>query len=368
MNESGMKNEDLNILFTFFVPSGGVETLNRQRYYALNPKGVKCHFLYTQSGTGLQNKINAPIYIESNDSRIQSIIGNGNFDAIVVGSDLLMLQKIRNWGYKGPLIYEVQGLGFNKEYAENFLKKHAIPFLNPYCDAILYPQTPHLMKAFETFFPLKKKFCFNNCFDMTQFHYMNLPKYNNPVVGWVGRLEDNKNWRDFLRIGAQLIAKFPNIELWLFEDNTLATPESRREFEMEINRLNLTGKLTVFANQPHSKMAEHFSRIGDSGGFLCSTSKVEGFGYAVLEAMVCKCPVLSTDSDGVRNFVIHNYTGKFFELGNIKQAIEQADSLITNSKMRESIINNAYLHVQTHFSPEKYAINFMSMIDRLRES
>ncbi|MCM3774137.1 glycosyltransferase [Priestia aryabhattai] len=355
----------MNVLFTFFVPSGGVETLNRQRFYALNKNGVNCHFLYTQPGTGLQNKIDTSIFVANKDDEIKGVILKGNYDAIVVGSDLLLLQKIRNFGYQGSLIYEIQGLGFNKEYAENFLKNHAYSIINHYCDGILYPQTPHLIQAFENYFPSKKKFCFHNCFNTKEFKYQVYPKKNEPIIGWVGRLEENKNWRDFLSIGAALIHENPSIELWMFEDNTLSTAEERLAFEKKVEELGLKSNLTIYANQPHSKMAEYFSIIGDSGGFLCSTSKVEGFGYAVLEAMVCKCPVLSSDSDGVRSFIKHNVTGKFFKLENIDQAVQEGKELILNISLRENIREKALEHIEMNFSPDQYAANFTNMIYEL---
>ncbi|KAA6447750.1 glycosyltransferase [Bacillus swezeyi] len=360
------KKHRLNILFTFFVPSGGVETLNRQRFYALKQYGVNCDFLYLQEGTGLQNKVNTSIFITNYVDEIQELISKGNYDAIVVGSDLLLLKTIREFGYQGLLIYEVQGLGNSKEYVDEFLEIHAYSIVTECGDAILYPQTPHLQQAFEKYFPDKIKFCFHNCFNTNEFHYQALPKKNEPIIGWVGRLEENKNWKDFLAIGAKLVQENRSIQLWMFEDNTLAEESERAAFEETINDLNLKPHLTVYANEPHRKMAEYFSIIGDSGGFLCSTSIVEGFGYAVLEAMVCRCPVLATDSDGVRSFIKHNVTGKFFEIGDINQAVQEGKELIINAALREEIRQNAVQHIETHFAPDKYAENFLNMIHHLK--
>ncbi len=362
-----MSSQKLNVLFTFYIPSGGVETLNRQRLYALSQAGITCHFLYSQSGTGLQNKTDAALYVTNTDLGIKEILQKGSYDAIVVGSDLSMLQRLRTLGYEGILIFESQGIGHDKDYAEKFVKAHALPIINPYCDAILYPKTPHLIKAFETYFPAKKKYSFHNCFNSRDFHYRQLPKKPNPIIGWVGRLEENKNWRDFLMIGAKLIRKNPSIRLWMFEDSTLAPPDQRKAFETVIKQLNLQSHLTVFANLPHDRMADHYSMIGDSGGFLCSTSKVEGFGYAVLEAMICRCPVLSTDSDGVRHFIIHNITGKFFTLGNIQHAVKEGHDLIANTSLREAIRQRASQHIQQNFSPGEYAAHFLNMITELKQ-
>lgn len=163
-------------------------------------------------------------------------------------------------------------------------------------------------------------------------------------------------------IGAGLIKENPSIQLWMFEDNTLGEKSERIAFQKKVEELDLNDNLIIYANQPHSKMADYFSMIGDSGGFLCSTSKIESFGYAVLEALVCRCPVLSTDSDGVRNFIKHNETGKFYTVGNINEAIQEAKELMSNMLLRETIRNNGVTHIETNFSPGKYAEDFLSMI------
>ncbi|MBM7603171.1 glycosyltransferase involved in cell wall biosynthesis [Metabacillus crassostreae] len=366
-NESQERTNDRkNILFTYYIPSGGVETLNRQRFFALSSHGVNCHFLYSKEGVGLQNKMETATFITNDDDEIKDIINNGNYDAIVVCSDLNLLKKICNFGYKGKLIYEIQGLGINIKFANHFLKNNA-DIINDYCDALLFPETPHLFKSLQKNFPFKKRYCFHNCFNTAEFKYHLYPKEDNPIIGWVGRLEQNKNWRDFLTIGAQLIQNNSSIKLWMFEDSTLAEKNERDAFEKMVDDLNIRQNLTIYANQPHRKMAEFFSIIGDSGGLLCSTSKVEGFGYAVLEAMVCRCPVLSTDSDGVRSFIEHNLTGKFFEIGNIPQGVEEATELMENIKLRETIRQNGFRHIEVNFSPEKYAENFLNMISDIGE-
>jgi glycosyltransferase involved in cell wall biosynthesis len=109
-------------------------------------------------------------------------------------------------------------------------------------------------------------------------------------------------------------------------------------------------------------MADYFSMIGDSGGFFLSTSKVEGFGYAVIEAMSCRCPVLSSDSDGVKAFINHDITGKFYLNGNIGSAIKQAIELTDNQKLRDTIINNALNHLSL-FNLEAYALEFEKILN-----
>ncbi|WP_243292922.1 glycosyltransferase [Bacillus sp. FJAT-47783] len=357
----------MNILFTFTVPSGGVETLNRQRYDALSRKGINCHFLYRHKGAGLQNKVNAPIFISNDETEIKSIIMNGDYAVIIVGYDLLLMKQIREFGYKGIIIYDNQGIGKRKEYIDTYIKQQARSFINQYCDAILCPNTPHLVQAFKKYFPHKKTFYFHNCLNTDKFTYQKHPKRESPIIGWVGRLEENKNWRDFLELGSRLIQENPSIQLWMFEDHSLSYPSQRTAFEQKVKELKILPHLTVYKNQPHHKMADYYSIIGDSGGFLCSTSKVEGFGYAVLEAMVCRCPVLSTDSDGVKSFIIHNVTGKFFEFGNIGQAAQEAKELMNNIPLRDKIREAGVKYIESNFSLETYAMHFIGMLKQLQK-
>lgn len=353
----------MKILFAYYIPSGGVETLARQRSAALKPFGVEFDYLYFQFSTGIQNIKDEKVFVTNEESGFKKIIQEGNYDAIVVCSDHPFVEKARNYGYTGKIIYEVQGLG--SYYAANHWLRIAKPIIDPHADAILFPQTPHLISLIQKYYPNKKHFCFHNCLDTNLFRYRTHPKHPNPIIGWVGRIEDNKNWSELLEIASKLKKNKPNLEVWLFEDKSLSQPDERAKFESKLNILGLQSKIKFFDNVPHHQMADYYSIIGDSGGLLCSTSKVEGFGYAVLEAMSCNCPILSSDSDGVKSFITHNVTGKLYPLGNIDVAVKEGNEILFDTNLREKLIRNGASHVYTQFSPSTYAKNFLSMLKEL---
>jgi glycosyltransferase involved in cell wall biosynthesis len=350
----------MRILFVFFVPSGGVETLNRQRGVALKQRGIQSDFLYFSKRRKLINHEHSNIFITNSDSEIKKILQKGRYAAIVITSDYAAMERFRKLGFKGKIILEIQGFG-PQAVARQQLQL-AIPFVQNYCDALLYPKTPHIGSIFREFFKTTPIFEFNNCFDHKAFTYQKLPKQQKPIVAWIGRLEDNKNWREFLHIGHQLTKKNQAIDLYMFEDPSLSTPKERNEFIQLKSRLNLDKHVHVLQNVPNNQMPAYFSRIGDSGGFLCSTSKVEGAPYSLLEAMSCRCPVLTTDSDGVRSSILHNQSGKYYQIGNIQHAVQQAEELMTNTKLRQYIIENALLHLESQFSHKQYSIHFTNML------
>jgi glycosyltransferase involved in cell wall biosynthesis len=353
----------LKLLFVFYVPSGGVETLNRERAAALKPAGIQSDYLYYSKRRELINHENANVYITNQDEEIRKILQKGRYDAIIVTSDYSGMERFRRLGYKGKIILEIQGFG-PKNVARAELQK-AIPYVTQHCDGLLYPKTPHIGRIFNEFFPTKPTFAFNNCFNHLAFSYKPLPRINKPIVAWIGRLEDNKNWKEFLHIGHELVKRNSAIELYMFEDPSLSTPKERNDF-MQLKRLlNLDGHLSLLQNVPHQQMQNYFSKIGDSGGFLCSTSKVEGAPYSLLEAMSCRCPVLTTDSDGVRSSILQNQSGKYYQIGNIPDAVTQAEELMNNKKLRDYIIENALSHLKTQFSHDQYCRNFTAMLKRL---
>ncbi|MBY6036298.1 glycosyltransferase family 4 protein [Fictibacillus nanhaiensis] len=353
----------MKILFAFYIPSGGVETLNRMRCKALKAQGIECHLLYLQAGSGMQNITDIPTFVMSRDREIRQLLNKQNYDCIIVCSNYLILPRIRRLGFKGHMIYEVQGLG-SKESAKIILSDAKSNVLST-CNGILYPKTPHLMELIERFYQTLPRFCFHDLMDTSSFTYRKNPKPNSPIIGWVGRLEENKNWTDYLHIGHKLIQDNPAIKLWMFEDATLSKPSERNKFSEMVQQLGLSSSLVIRSNVKHVEMPDYYSMIGDSGGFLLSTSKVEGFGYAIAEAISCRCPVLTTDSDGVRTFIVHNQTGKFYPVNNIQQAVKEAQELLTNVQQREAFKINAFNHLEANCNPTLYVNHFKQMLRSL---
>lgn len=93
----------MNILFVYYLSSGGVETLNRQRSSALKKKNINCHFLYYQKVREIVNNHNAPTFITNDGNEIKTII----MKVIMVRSstsDYKSLPKFRSLGYLGNII------------------------------------------------------------------------------------------------------------------------------------------------------------------------------------------------------------------------------------------------------------------------
>ncbi|AZK48349.1 glycosyltransferase family 4 protein [Paenibacillus lentus] len=350
----------MKILFTFYVPSGGVETLNRLRCEALKEIGIEGHLLYLEGGSGLQNISGIPVYISPTDDELHNLLKLHMYDAIIATSDYLMTQRLRQVGYTGPIVYELQGLG-TREQAEQALKE-AEPILRECCQAALMPPTSHLVELVTELCPSIPRYIFPNPLDTVTFSPRAVEASARPIIAWIGRLDKNKNWELFLHIAHSLVLAKPELLFWIFLDDKLSSEAGNNSFWEIVRLRGLNEHLQVFSNAPHSSMPNYLSSVGESGGFLLSTSYLEGFGYAVAEAISCRCPVLSSDSDGVRFFIRHNETGKFFDMGDVSGAVKEALELMNDHRLREKIRSNGHEFISGLMTPRQYAESFRQML------
>jgi L-malate glycosyltransferase len=241
--------KNVKILFTFFIPSGGVETLNRMRCRVLKHHGVEAHLLYNQEGTGLKNISDIPVFITSSDQELKHILDTQRYDAAIVTSDFLMTARLRNAGFIGPILYEGQGFGMWKDAYLTVME--AEPFIRRHTTGILMPPTAHLAELFDLLCPGVPRFVFPNMIDLDRFSPRQVPPPPEPIIGWIGRLEPNKNWSEFLHICHQILPYKPNMSIRMYTDETLASPEQRNAFGQLVQELKLNAHLHTLNSVPN---------------------------------------------------------------------------------------------------------------------
>lgn len=94
-------------------------------------------------------------------------------------------------------------------------------------------------------------------------------------------------------------------------------------------------------------------------------SHTEGFPRSVIEAMLHKVPVISTPVGGIPEAIRHGETGMLFEVDNIEQLVKNLESIITDTNLRQNIIDKAFKYSQVYFHPEKNTKGVISVLKRL---
>jgi glycosyltransferase involved in cell wall biosynthesis len=119
-----------------------------------------------------------------------------------------------------------------------------------------------------------------------------------PLLGNVAALVDHKDHATLLAAMPHVLHDLPNLHLVIAGEGEL-----RPQLEAQIHRLNLGGAVHVLG---YRKDVPRLLRALDA--FVLS-SKLEGLGTSILDAMACGLPVVATAAGGIPEMVVHEQTG-----------------------------------------------------------
>lgn len=140
-----------------------------------------------------------------------------------------------------------------------------------------------------------------------------LPARGAIPIAWIGRLENaQKNYLDFLRLLRLLPESCYGLIIYSYEDE----PGRIEKFLGDAAILGVRDRIRIYSDVPQHEVADIHRAVRDAGGVFCSTALSESFGYAVLEASMCGCPVVTYDVGPLR---LHsNPLIKYVPVGDIR--------------------------------------------------
>ena len=134
----------------------------------------------------------------------------------------------------------------------------------------------------------------------------------------------------------------------------------RTQYEEMVDTLNLDRHRCVL-NGRSSRIQDEFLNSSLS---VCS-SKFEGFGLVITEAMACGLPVVSFDCPwGPRAIISDGEDGMLVENGNVDKLAEALVQMIQNPKQRKAMADKAIENVQ-RFSIDQIAGQWKSLFESL---
>jgi glycosyltransferase involved in cell wall biosynthesis len=327
----------------------GVDTALLYRLHAMNAIGAQSHAFFYVGAAGLHNYSSIPYAISKQSDDLEAYLRQNPFDVVTFVNTLHHLDVLRGVRFAGKAIFEFHVR--SKRVLEE-LKRINEREDGGRIDAVVVPSehmadVAHMHLYKRTELPI---YVARNTLDAKWFckqpHQRFMMQYhipeewaNDPLVGWVGRLETNKNWRLLLRLFRQVKAKQKQVRLLIASDLTKSM--ELNDFFKEAAKHNLLGDLLVLPNVSYEKMPQFYSLIGASDGVLVSTSFREGYPYHLLEAQACFCPVVCTAISGSKEIVQHNVTGLTFPLGKAALGALYVQRLMTSKALRKKVILNA---------------------------
>ena len=129
-----------------------------------------------------------------------------------------------------------------------------------------------------------------------------------------------------------------------------------------IAELSLNDYIKYIGPIPYNDLPQVYSLLDL---FVFPTELNESLGLVGLEAMACKVPVIGSNIGGLKDYIIPNYNGFFFNVGNYN---DLANKIITykslSTEEKKIIENNAYKTALT-YSSEKTKYDLYSKLNHI---
>ena len=158
------------------------------------------------------------------------------------------------------------------------------------------------------------------------------------IVSSIGRVTQLKDYETFIKAILIVKEEIPNLVALIVGGVRSDKENYLNSLKNLIKELDLENNITFTGSQ--SKIEQIYSL---SDVIISSSKKPESFGRAVAEAICMNKPVIATNHGGVKDIIIENVNGFFFEVGNDK---ELADNILKAKTLKF----DGYDYISSNFS------------------
>jgi glycosyltransferase involved in cell wall biosynthesis len=169
-------------------------------------------------------------------------------------------------------------------------------------------------------------------------------------VGMIGHLAPIKGQEDFIRAAAIVCARRDDVEFVIAGEDKSRGGEHRRNVEKLIDELGLNQRVRLIG------WVEDVAKLLPDFDLFVSPSRSEPFGLSIVEAMASGTPVIATMSEGAREIVDDNQTGRLVPIGDTEAMASAIGELLSDRKERDRLSQNGQRVVRERFSLERMVV------------
>ena len=165
----------------------------------------------------------------------------------------------------------------------------------------------------------------------------------NRSILFVGRFHHVKQVDLLVNAFYFLHKKDPSIDLYLLGDG-----EERPKIRKLVTSLGLGESVQLLGYVGRQTVLKMMKQ----SGVLVLCSKMEGNPRVLLEAMLCKIPIVATNVPGIRDMVQHKKTGYLVNHPKPEKLARAIEYVLKNERLSTAMVNCAYTFAKQNFSRE----------------
>ena len=171
---------------------------------------------------------------------------------------------------------------------------------------------------------------FTNVLDSDLFSNISVDGDGPPIIGWVGKIDDHKDWRAFMQISRIVSQEHSDAEFWIIGGQTCPENEVQGVFDFA-EEMGIISRFRWIDRIENVKMSSLYSIIAKRGGLNLVTSHCESFGMSVLESLLSGCPVVSTNVGALPEIIPESSYFQLYELADHQNGAQKTIEIISKS-------------------------------------
>jgi glycosyltransferase involved in cell wall biosynthesis len=167
------------------------------------------------------------------------------------------------------------------------------------------------------------------------------------LIGTIGELKILKGQRDFVLAAHETAKKYPNSYFVIVGRDNSFKKEFRRELKRLVKVFNLENRFLFL------DWVEETASLMAALDVFVSASHSESFGLAILEAMISGKAIVASETDGAKELLEDNLSGKLVPVYEPAKLAEAIGELLENKNLQMILGTNARKIATDKFSIEK---------------
>lgn len=165
------------------------------------------------------------------------------------------------------------------------------------------------------------------------------------LIGNCSAIADHKDYQTFVDTAQILNEAYPD----KFHFVIIGKGPDEKKIKDYVNLKHMQNKITF------TGFISNLQSYLKSLDIFLMTSKEEGLGTSLLDAMICEIPIVSTNAGGIPEIVIHEKTGLLAKIKDPNALSDNILRLVNDNDLKTKIINNAKKQVIESYSKEHTA-------------